>query len=254
LLGDIQRVIDFDATITQHAFELVSCTAPPWPAAPTDPIRGAVDPAVDNAGVLRVLMCAVGDESGSGSDVARLERYCWQASRGLTLAFFRSSRTGRASCFLLDHHDTVPHSAGDAYVISSQPHEVASSQLAVDRAIEQREIASALFKLQSDPDRSRGDLGEASLLASSIASWPWTTAEIRQLVEFAQVAKALQRCFERGVIAEFQEAGNAPHFGVEHLRRIAVCFSALSSRREHDCARRIPSLDRLGRQRRPAAN
>lgn len=52
----------------------------------------------------------------------------------------------------LDHGGAVANMPSHTYVVDSQPHEIAAAQLAIDREIEQGEIAAMLFKLQSDPD------------------------------------------------------------------------------------------------------
>jgi len=44
-------------------------------------------------------------------------------------------------CLFLDHGATVPHPATGAYVVNLQPGEIAASELAVDRKVEQGEIS-----------------------------------------------------------------------------------------------------------------
>jgi hypothetical protein len=60
----------------------------------------------------------------------------------------------RLAGFSLDHRGAVLNSAAaDAHVAHPKPHEIAAPQLAIDRQIEQGEIASAPLKSQPDADR-----------------------------------------------------------------------------------------------------
>jgi hypothetical protein len=58
----------------------------------------------------------------------------------------------------LDHRPTVPHPAAGAYVINLQHDEVAAVQLAIDREVEQGEVALATLKLKPDPELPRPPL------------------------------------------------------------------------------------------------
>jgi hypothetical protein len=56
------------------------------------------------------------------------------------------------SSLLLDHGGTVSHLASYADVVDAKLHEVTAPQLAVDREIEQREIACSSLQLQPNAD------------------------------------------------------------------------------------------------------
>jgi hypothetical protein len=47
----------------------------------------------------------------------------------------------RSPCLFLDHGATVPHPAAGAYVVDLQADEIATSELAVDREVEQGKIS-----------------------------------------------------------------------------------------------------------------
>jgi hypothetical protein len=58
----------------------------------------------------------------------------------------------RSSGHLLNHSRAIPNAAADAHVTDPQCNEIAAAQLAVDRKVEQREIAPPTLKLKPDPD------------------------------------------------------------------------------------------------------
>ena len=55
--------------------------------------------------------------------------------------------------FLLNNSSTVANVLSHAYVGDSESHKVAAAQLAIDREIEQGEVAAMVFELEPDPDR-----------------------------------------------------------------------------------------------------
>ena len=65
----------------------------------------------------------------------------------------RQLELDRPPGLLLDHGRAIPHPAADGYVIDLHRDKIAAAQLAVDREIEQREIALATFKLEPNPEQ-----------------------------------------------------------------------------------------------------
>jgi hypothetical protein len=59
----------------------------------------------------------------------------------------------RSAGLLLNHGRSVLHPPADAYIVDLESHDIATPQLAVDRKIEQREVAFAPLQLQPDPYR-----------------------------------------------------------------------------------------------------
>jgi hypothetical protein len=72
----------------------------------------------------------------------------------------------------LDHRGAVLDTPPDAYVAHPQPHEVAAPQLAINGEIEEREVASTLFKLEADADRPNLLRLERAFLAGEAAFVP----------------------------------------------------------------------------------
>ena len=62
-----------------------------------------------------------------------------------------SNWTGRP-CPFLDHGATVPHPAAGAYVVDLQADEIATSELAVDREVEQGKISLPTLQLNPNPN------------------------------------------------------------------------------------------------------
>ena len=58
----------------------------------------------------------------------------------------------RSPCLFLDHGATVSHPATGAYVVDLQADEIAASELAVDRKIEQGEISFPALQLKPNPN------------------------------------------------------------------------------------------------------
>ena len=59
----------------------------------------------------------------------------------------------RPSGLPLDHGGAIAHPATGAHVVDLQRDEIAAAQLAVDREVEQGEVALSPLKLKPDPDR-----------------------------------------------------------------------------------------------------
>src|SRR6516165_9501555 len=55
-------------------------------------------------------------------------------------------------CLFLNHGATVPHSAAGGHIVNLQADEIAASELAVDRKIEQGEISFPALQLKSNPN------------------------------------------------------------------------------------------------------
>jgi hypothetical protein len=79
----------------------------------------------------------------------------------------------RPTGFPLNDSGAVSHLATDAHVVDAQPDEVAAAQLAVDREIEQRKVASASLKLQADADGPDLLRFQWAFLADQPALVPW---------------------------------------------------------------------------------
>jgi hypothetical protein len=132
---------------------------------------------MDNASVLsrrdvRLVMKAareqvlLGPKLGTGYPIA-------DRRPGL-LGDLELDRPGR---FLLDHGSTVPYLRSDTYVLHSEPHEVATAQLAVDRDIKQCQVPATVFKLESDADRPDLFWFERTLLADEAPLVPGVSSK-----------------------------------------------------------------------------
>src|SRR5258707_7388099 len=58
----------------------------------------------------------------------------------------------RSPCFFLDDGATVSHPAAGAYVVDLQADEIATSELAVDREVEQGKISLPTLQLKPNPN------------------------------------------------------------------------------------------------------
>src|ERR1700758_2198005 len=58
----------------------------------------------------------------------------------------------RSPCLFLDHGATVSHPAAGAYVVDLQADEIATSELAVDREVEQGKISLPTLQLKPNPN------------------------------------------------------------------------------------------------------
>jgi hypothetical protein len=78
----------------------------------------------------------------------------------------------RSPCLFLDHGATVSHPAADAYVVDLQADEIATSELAVDREIEQGKISFPTLQLKPNPNGPGIFRLERALLADQAAVVP----------------------------------------------------------------------------------
>jgi hypothetical protein len=75
-------------------------------------------------------------------------------------------------CLFLNHSATVPHPAAGAYVVDLQADEIAASELAVDRKVEQGEISFPALQLKPNPNGPDIFRLERALLADQAALVP----------------------------------------------------------------------------------
>src|SRR3984893_3636242 len=75
-------------------------------------------------------------------------------------------------CLFLNHGATVPHPAAGAYVVDLQADDIAASQLAVDRKVEQGEISFPALQLKPNPKGPDIFRLERALLADQAAPVP----------------------------------------------------------------------------------
>src|ERR1700704_2567685 len=92
----------------------------------------------------------------------------------------RRRRRSRPAGLFLDHRPPIAHPAAGAHVIDLQRDEIAAAQLAVDREVEQGEIALATLKLKPDPDRPDLLRLERAFLADQATTCSRASSESRQ--------------------------------------------------------------------------
>jgi hypothetical protein len=78
----------------------------------------------------------------------------------------------RSPCLFLDHGATVSHPAAGAYVVDLQADEIATSELAVDREVEQGKISFPAPQLKPNPNGPDIFRLERALLADQAALVP----------------------------------------------------------------------------------
>jgi hypothetical protein len=78
----------------------------------------------------------------------------------------------RSPCLFLDHGATVSHPAASAYVVDLQADEIATSELAVDREVEQGKISFPTLQLKPNPNGPDIFRLERALLADQAALVP----------------------------------------------------------------------------------
>jgi hypothetical protein len=78
----------------------------------------------------------------------------------------------RSPCLFLDHGATVSHPAAGAYVVDLQADEIATSELAVDREVEQGKISLPTLQLKPNPNGPNIFRLERALLADQAALVP----------------------------------------------------------------------------------
>src|ERR1700732_1953485 len=65
---------------------------------------------------------------------------------------FHDFELDRSPCLFLDHGATVSHPAAGAYVVDLRADEIATSELAVDREVEQGKISLPTLQLNPNPN------------------------------------------------------------------------------------------------------
>jgi hypothetical protein len=105
----------------------------------------------------------------------------------------------RPAGLLLDHGRAIPHRAADTHVIDPQGDQIAAAQLAVDRQVEQREIALSNLKLKPDPDGpdlfrlERALLTDQAALVPRCLAKPITVGIVVSIVASSNPAAPSQR-------------------------------------------------------------
>jgi hypothetical protein len=90
--------------------------------------------------------------------------------RGLSL--LHDLELDRSPCLFLDHGATVSHTAAGAYVVDPQTDEIATSELAVGREVEQGKISFPALQLKPNPNGPDIFRLERELLADQAALVP----------------------------------------------------------------------------------
>src|SRR5215469_7353805 len=142
----------------------------------------ARDPRMDDPGILpgrqvRLRSDPAGKEipgaPASNVDKPRLDR-----GSGL-LGDLELHRTAR---LLLNDGRAVTHSTADADIVDLQPHEIAAPKFAVDREVEQGEVAGSALHLEPDPDRPHVLRLQRALLPNKAPFVPGIATRYRRLV------------------------------------------------------------------------
>jgi hypothetical protein len=131
-----------------------------------------LDPGMDDASVLPGREVRLGSEPAR-EQVAPLPEFDLRqpiTDRGPSL--LRDFELDGSPCLFLNQGDSVPHPAAGAYVVDLQADEIAASELAVDREVEQSEISFPALQLK--PNANGPDIFrlERALLADQAALVP----------------------------------------------------------------------------------
>src|SRR6202045_5402660 len=131
-------------------------------------------PGMDDASVLPGREVRLGSETAR-EQIASIPEFDLRQpilDRGPSL--LRDFELDRSPCLFLDHGATAPHPAAGAYVVDLQTDEIAASELAVDREVEQSEISFPALQLKPNangPDIFRLERallpGQAALVPGS---------------------------------------------------------------------------------------
>jgi hypothetical protein len=78
----------------------------------------------------------------------------------------------RSPCLFLDHGATVSHPAAGAYVVDLQANQIATSEFAVDREVEQGKTSFLALQLKPNPNSPDIFRLERALLADQAALVP----------------------------------------------------------------------------------
>jgi hypothetical protein len=111
-----------------------------------------LDPGMDDASVLPGREVRLGSETAR-EQVAPIPEFDLRQpvmDRGPSL--LRDFELDWSPCLFLNHSATVPHPAAGAYVVDLQADEIAASELAVDRKVEQGEISFLALQLKPNPN------------------------------------------------------------------------------------------------------
>ena len=87
-------------------------------------------------------------------------------------SLFRDFELDWSPCLFLNHGATVSHPAAGAYVVDLQADEIATSELAVDRKVEQGKISLPALQLKPNPNGPDIFRLERALLADQVALVP----------------------------------------------------------------------------------
>ena len=87
-------------------------------------------------------------------------------------SLFHDFELDRSPCLFLDHGATVAHPAASAYVVDLQADEIATSELAIDREVEQSKISFPALQLKPNPNGPDIFRLERALLADQAALVP----------------------------------------------------------------------------------
>src|ERR1051326_18814 len=88
----------------------------------------------------------------------------------------------RSARFLLNDRRAGADATANTDIVNPQPHEITTSELAVDREIEQREVAGSVLQLEPNSDRPHVLGLQGALLTNEASFVPWVAARYRRLV------------------------------------------------------------------------
>src|SRR5215472_7821607 len=142
----------------------------------------ARDPRMDDPGILpgrqvRLRSDPAGKEV-SGVPVSNVGKPRLDRGSGL-LGDLELQRTAR---LLLNDGCAVTDPTADADIVDLQPHEIAAPEFAVDREVEQGEVAGSALHLEPDPDRPHVLRLQRALLSHKAPFVPGIATRYRRLV------------------------------------------------------------------------
>ena len=131
-----------------------------------------LDPGMDDASVLPRREMRLGSETAREqvAPVPEFELRQLIMDRGPGL--LHDFELDRSPCLFLDHGATVSHPAAGAYVVDLQVDEIATSELAVDREVEQGKISLPALQLKPNPNGPDIFRFKRALLADQAALVP----------------------------------------------------------------------------------
>src|SRR6476619_420279 len=133
-----------------------------------------LDPGMDDASVLPSRAMRLGSETAREQVAPVPEFHLRQPIMDRGPGLLHDFELDRSPCLLLDHGATVSHPAAGAYVVDLQADEIAASELAVDREVEQGKISLPALQLKLKPNPNGPDIFrlERALLANQTALVP----------------------------------------------------------------------------------